>query len=384
MSRYVRERLYERLAGEPPIGATAVTFESIEALSRGIADLFVVDNVTLDYPYAGHARLRGRFLCDLATCFQELRGRFEQHGFTPFVREEEGEPVLLVMPGVFAPAESNGKINLLLLIATILTTLYVGAVNEEQTLNTYRLWLGWPYSLSLLLILGAHELGHYFAARYHKVPVTLPYFIPIPFPPIGTMGAFIRLKAPIYNRRALLDIGAAGPLAGLIFAIPILIYGLSTSLVQAVPPGGGYTLEGNSILYALLKISIFGRMLPDAAGMDVMLNQVAWAGWVGLLVTGLNLFPVGQLDGGHVSYVLFGKQAKLFFWPVLIGLSLLALITQTATWGLWIVMLFFFGAMHAEPLDDVTPLDGKRRLIAIITLFIFIFVFVPIPLRIIN
>lgn len=382
MSRFLRQRLYERLAGEPAGGAAAVTFERIEALNQEIGDLFTMDSVTLDYPYPGHARLRGRFLCDLADCFQELRGRFERHGFTPFIREEAGEPVLLVMPGVFAPEKSNWVVNLLLFVATILTTLFVGAAGEEG-FTGYQLWLGWPYSLSLLLILGAHELGHYFAARYHKVPVTLPYFIPIPLPPIGTMGAFIRLKAPIYNRRALLDIGAAGPLAGLVFAIPILIYGLATSPVRALPPGG-YVLEGNSLLYAFMKISIFGRMLPDAAGLDVTLNQVAWAGWVGLLVTGLNLFPVGQLDGGHVSYVLFGRKAKLFFWPVLIGLVLLALFTRTTTWGLWIVLLFFFGAMHAEPLDDVTPLDGKRRLIAILTLFIFILVFVPIPLRIFN
>src|SRR5687768_4983438 len=157
MSRFLRQRLYERLAGEPAGGATAVTFENIEALGQEIGDLFTVDNVTLDYPYPGHARLRGRFLCDLAKCFQELRTRFERHGFTPFIREEVGEPVLLVMPGVFAPEKSNWVINLLLFVATILTTLFVGAAGEEG-FTGYQLWLGLPYSLSILLILGAHEL----------------------------------------------------------------------------------------------------------------------------------------------------------------------------------------------------------------------------------
>jgi membrane-associated protease RseP (regulator of RpoE activity) len=235
-----------------------------------------------------------------------------------------------------------------------------------------------------MLILGAHELGHYFAARYHNVPVTLPYFIPMPLSIIGTMGAFIRIKAPISNRRALLDIGAAGPLAGMVFAVPLLIYGLWISEVGPLPTDYGYMLEGNSLLYAGLKIMIFGEMLPNAAGMDVMLSQVAWAGWVGLLVTGLNLIPVGQLDGGHVSYVLFGQRARAFFWPVIMALLTLAIVTGMTMWIVWVALLFFLGRRHAEPLDSVTPLDGRRRLIAIITLLIFFLVFTPIPFQIIT
>ena len=234
-----------------------------------------------------------------------------------------------------------------------------------------------------MLILGAHELGHYFAARYHKVPVSLPYFIPMPFSIIGTLGAFIRLKAPIKNRRALLDIGAAGPLAGFVFAVPILLIGLASSETTTPPESGGYMLEGNSILYALMKIAVFGRFLPDGSE-DVLLNQVAWAGWVGLLVTALNLIPLGQLDGGHIAYVLFGRRAKALFWPVIFGLVALTLITSTPTWAVWIILLFFAGRRYAEPLDDVTELDGRRRAIAIFTLALFFLVFVPIPLRFVN
>lgn len=381
MARNLKPRLYPQLAGEVPPSA-AVTFDIATAVGQDIADLFTVDNITLDYPYAGQARLRGRFLCDLATCFDELRGRLEPYTLTPFIRDEEEQPVLLLIPGIFSPTPSNWIINLLLLLATILTTLFVGAVNEVG-FTGYQLWLGWPYCLSVMTILGAHELGHYFAARHHKVAVTLPYFIPMPLPPFGTMGAVIRLKAPIKNRRALLDIGAAGPLAGLIFAIPILIYGLATSPVSQLPPS--YALEGNSILYYFMKFFIFGRFLPDFANnVDVTLNQVAWAGWFGLLVTGLNLIPVGQLDGGHVAYVLFGRYARAFFWPVIIGLAALILIFQVYTWVLWIAILFMFGGVYAEPLDDVTELDPKRRLIAILTLIAFLLVFVPIPLRIFN
>lgn len=370
------------------------TLEEADALHQDVSDLFELQNITLDNPRAGHIRFRGRFLCDLANCFDELRHRFERHGYTPLIRNEADEVALFAIPAVYAPPASKWLINLVLFVLTVLSTLFVAAsaeiaashpgmdLTEVYRLTLGNLWLGWPFSLTLLLILGAHELGHYFAARYHRVPVTLPYFIPMPFSIIGTMGAFIRLKAPIKNRRALLDIGAAGPLAGMVFALPILIIGLSTSEVGPLPEGG-YMLEGNSILYALLKIAIFGRFLPDG-NMDVMLNQVAWAGWVGLLVTGLNLFPVGQLDGGHVSYTLFGDRAKLFYWPVIITLGVLAFISATPTWAVWVVLLFFLGRRHAEPLDNVTELDSRRRIVAIFTLSLFLLVFIPIPLRLVN
>lgn len=367
----------------PP--TTNLPLEEVEALRREIADLFVVYDTSLDKPEPGYVRFRGRFLVDTAVCFDDLRARFEKHQFTPMIRQEEDRTALIALPVVFNPPDSRGWINLALFIATILSTLYVGAIYETGDPETAlrSLWLGWEFSASLMLILGAHEMGHYFAARYHNVPVSLPYFIPMPtsFSLIGTMGAFIRLKAPVKNRRALLDVGAAGPLAGMIFALPVLWYGLATSPVGPLP-AGGYMLEGNSILYALSKIVIFGRFLP-ANGIDVSLNQFAWAGWVGLLVTGLNLIPVGQLDGGHVAYVLFGKKARQLFWPVVLGLALLVIVTGSFMWVVWIMLLTFFGRVHAEPLDDVTPLDGRRRWIAIFTLALFILVFIPIPFQIV-
>jgi membrane-associated protease RseP (regulator of RpoE activity) len=367
----------------PPI--TNLPLEEIEALRSEIADLFVVYDTSLDQPEPGYVRFRGRFLVDTAVCFDDLRTRFERHGFTPMIRQEDDRVALIALPTVFDPPASQWWINLVLFIATILSTLYVGAMYETGDPETAlrALWLGWKFSASIMLILGAHELGHYFAARYHKVPVSLPYFIPMPtsFSLIGTMGAFIRLKAPVKNRRALLDVGVAGPLAGMVFALPILWYGLSTSPVGPLPEGG-YMLEGNSILYALSKIVIFGRFLP-ANGIDVSLNQFAWAGWVGLLVTGLNLIPVGQLDGGHVAYVLFGKKARQLFWPVIFSLVLLVIITGSFMWVIWILLLYFFGRVHAEPLDDVTPLDGRRRWIAIFALLLFILVFIPVPFQIV-
>jgi membrane-associated protease RseP (regulator of RpoE activity) len=351
----------------------------VEALREAISDLFSLTDTTLDYPEPGHVRFRGRFMCELPACYDDLRIRFEQIGFTPMIRREKGGLALIAMPIVFNPPRSNPWINLVLFILTIFTTLYVGAM-MDPAYEWPEIWRGWPFSLSMLLILGAHELGHYFAARAHNVPVTLPYFIPIPTI-IGTMGAFIRLKAPVSNRRALLDVGAAGPLAGLVFALPILFIGLATSTVGPLP-ASGYTMEGNSLLYALAKIIVFGRFLPSA-GTDVLLNQVAWAGWAGLFVTGLNLIPVGQLDGGHVAYTLFGDRARQLYWPFIIGLVLIAALTLTISWVLWIVLLIAFGRVYAQPLDDVTPLDPRRRVIAIITLCLFVLVFVPIPLQVV-
>lgn len=364
-----------------------VSLEKVEAIRREIAHLFAVSDTTLDVPFKGAVRFRGRFLVDSADCFDELRTIFEAHGFTPFVREEDGRLAIIAEPGVHVAEPSNWYVNLLLFLVTIMATLVTGAFYDARSVEEiWNFWNGWPFALSIMLILGAHEMGHYVMARYHKVPVTLPYFIPLPIiSPIGTMGAVIRIKGPIKNRRALHDIGVAGPLAGLVFAIPILLYGLATSDVGPIGTTG--MMEGNSLMYAGAKLLVFGQFLPSAT-QDVYLNQVAWAGWVGLLVTAMNLMPLGQLDGGHVTYTLLGDKAKKLFAPIMAGLIGLAvfsfLVDNTLTWVLWIFLLFFLGRIHAEPLDDVTPLDKKRRWIAVFTLLMFVLVFVPVPFRILG
>ena len=198
------------------------------------------------------------------------------------------------------------------------------------------LLLGLPFALALLTILGCHEFGHYLMGRHHGVHLTLPYFIPFPLPPFGTMGAVINMKEPPKNRNHLLDIGLAGPFAGLIIGIPILLLGLSLSNLEqiptVVPQGSMLQLEGNSLLYLFLKFLMFGRLLPapvsfagspewlywvryfftgrpaPLGAMDVTLNPVAFAAWGGIFVTALNLIPAGQLDGGHVTYVLLGRK----------------------------------------------------------------------------
>ena len=350
----------------------------IDQLVWVISGFLDVQDVTLNHDDQKNdsIRFRGTLIVDLATEYPRLRETVERFGYTPWVRSEGEGVAIYAIPMITRPKPApHWSLNLLLFILTIGSTLLVGA---SDTISQGNWWpgilTGWPFSLAILLILGAHELGHYFAARYHNVDVTLPYFIPVPTL-IGTMGAFISVREPIPNRRILLDIGAAGPLAGLIFAIPFWVIGLAEST-----PASAATLEqglslGDSLLTWLTQILLFGH----SAG--VMLNQVAFAGWCGLLVTGLNLLPLGQLDGGHVAYVLFGKRANWLFWPAIIGLSMMSIVLNTNAWWIWIMMLFFIGRKHAQPLDDVTPLNPTRRIIAIICLIFFLLTFVPVPLH---
>lgn len=372
------------MEAQPPPVLDTQLYSQVDALRQELAGLFAVADTTLDYPDKGYIRFRGRLLCEPAECYGELRQRFERHGYTPMVSEEEdGRTAVVALPVVFTHGRTRWIINLVLFLLTIASTLFVGAgygaLTQEQALQ---IWRGWPFAGSVLLILGAHEMGHYFAARRHNVPVTLPFFIPMPFSYFGTLGAFIQLRGPVSSRRALFDVAVAGPLAGLVFAVPLLFYGLATS--DLGPIAVGQPFEGNSVLYLLAKLLVFGRLLPGG-GVDVYLNQVAWAGWVGLFVTGLNLIPVGQLDGGHVAYALIGQRARLLFWPVIAGLVLIIVYSwlqgaPAVTWGLWIVLLLAFGRYHARPLEDISGLDPRRRALGVLTLALFFLCFVPLPL----
>jgi membrane-associated protease RseP (regulator of RpoE activity) len=238
-------------------------------------------------------------------------------------------------------------------------------------------------------ILVAHELSHYFVARRYGSPVSLPYFIPMPNL-LGTMGAVITQKAPMRNRKALFDIGIAGPIGGLVLTIPLLILGLALSSVQPpptdLPPNVGILQEGNSLLYAGLKYLVFGEWLPSN-GQDVWLHPVAFAAWAGLLVTMINLIPVGQLDGGHVSYAVLGRKA----WTV--GYVLIAAMFGWGGWLLfngdqggsfwltWGFLNMLLNRKHPPPLNDVAELDRGRVLIGVVMLVIFILTFMPSPLR---
>lgn len=336
------------------------------------------------------AAFEGRLLIASEAAYDQLDLLLAPRDQLALFREQDGKQAIYILSGRATPAPRPWWPNALLLILTVLSVLLVGtemAINEIANGSAavaqpyvdnlvFELWRGLPYAIAILLILGSHELGHYFAARHHKIAVTLPYFIPAPFISlIGTFGAFIQLREPMRNRKVLLDVGAAGPLTGLLFAFPILLIGLATSHVGEVTPGG--MVEGNSLLYAFGKILVFGRMLP-ANGVDVYVNQLAWAGWTGLLVTGLNLIPIGQLDGGHILYSLVGERARRLYYPLIGGMVLLVL-TGSDAWLLWLVLLFLFGRIYAAPLDMITPMDRRRKIIAVIGLIVFVLTFVPVP-----
>lgn len=389
--------------------------DSAAALRVATQEFMNIADTTFGGAESYFLRFRGRLKLDSIEAYRLAAEKFRALGFTPLFRKEGDDHAVLAMKGTIDPPPSPVWVNYVMFGLTVLSVLFVGASYGYQSATLPSSLTGWidflragvPFLLSMLGILLAHELGHYFAARYHKVAVTLPYFIPIPFPPFGTMGAFIQLKAPPTNRRVLLDIGIAGPLAGLVVAVPVLIYGLMTSPLQTIPttfpPGQGVSLEGNSLLYIAAKYLIFGQWLPVPAnfdglpaalymvryyllgfplplgGLDVTLNSLAWAGWGGLLVTGMNLIPVGQLDGGHALYVLVGKRARLaqpIALIVLVGLGFFY-----TGWFLWAALIYFVvGRAHAEPLDQITEVDGVRKVLAILTLVLFVLVITPIPL----
>jgi membrane-associated protease RseP (regulator of RpoE activity) len=352
--------------------------ETVARLQAELSDVMAVSSSTVAGRDGQRVIFAGRLLCDGQTALERLLPRFERHEYTPLLRRQGNEELVIAQPGVVRPKPANPWINLVLVLATIATTVLWGALNEGADLLADPLSIvqGLPFSLTLMAILGAHELGHYFMARQQGVAVTLPYFIPMPLSPIGTMGAFIQLRSPVRNKRALLDVGIAGPVSGLVVAIPLLIYGLAQSAVQPIITGEGYFAEGNSILYLALKYLVHGRILPGE-GLDVFIGPVAFAGWIGILVTSLNLLPAGQLDGGHIIYALLGDRAR----PVAVA-TLLALVAMGFLWSgwfIWAALVFFFGLSHPPPLDDITDLDPKRKLIGVLAVIMFILVFTPIP-----
>jgi membrane-associated protease RseP (regulator of RpoE activity) len=385
-----------------------------------IARHLAIEDVTYGDPKSQFiARFRGKLYDpDSEAAYARLSDELIPHQLTPLFRWEGDRHVILLIPRLSRPRGANPWWNIVLFIATLLSVMLTGASlsvepgAEAFNIRTFQdvlelLVAGLPFAVSLLTILGAHEFGHYLAGRYHKVRVTLPYFIPFPMSLLGTLGAFINIKELPRNRKILFDISIAGPLSGLVFAIPILIYGLTQSQLDQIPSviaqGMTFTIEGNSLLYLLAKKLVFNQWLPvpvdfgnlppflywvkyfftgsplPLGGMDVMISPIVWAGWAGLLVTCLNLIPAGQLDGGHILSTLIGPKRMSRLLPVIvIALGILGLVWSG--WWLWMFMLLFLGRVRAEVLDEITPVDKRRRIMGVIMLLIFLLVFSPVPL----
>ncbi len=397
----------------PPVHAPGWGMDGIEVQVRSVVqgDMAIESIQSPKDPQQdGSLVLRGRLLRPSHEFFATWVAKLRTLGYTPLLRrdgeEDPNRAVLHLMAGVPPKAHPRAWINGVLFLLTVASTLFTGSLYGPVAAELTSVWdlfrpanllQGWPFSATLLSILAAHEFGHYFMARYHRVAVTLPYFIPMPFG-FGTLGAFIQLKEPILDRRKLFDIGIAGPLAGLIIAIPLLFVGLSTSPVDVPPAGVLIQREGNSLLYFYAKLAVFGKALPNPiTGEDVFMNQVTFAAWIGLLVTALNLLPVGQLDGGHTVYALFGRSARYINIATLVVMALLAvagleplqaIVPALAEfgfpgWFVWLgLILFVLGPYHPPALDDITELDANRRLLGYLVILIFVVTFVPVPWRV--
>jgi membrane-associated protease RseP (regulator of RpoE activity) len=239
---------------------------------------------------------------------------------------------------------------------------------------------GLKFSVPLLTILWCHELGHFIAARWHGLTATPPYFIPFPIPVlgIGTLGAVIRIKDPIQNKRQLLDVGAAGPIAGFVALVPFLAYGISASEVGESAVEGAYLEFGEPLVYRLLEALIRPGLGDD---MTLWLHPTGVAAWFGVLVTLLNLLPFAQLDGGHIGYALLGRWHQRLVWPLLGVLAGLGFIWPG--WWVWVAIALFLKPQHPRLWDEAQPLDRRRRLIGWIAFVIFVLSFVVEPIRIV-
>jgi len=334
-----------------------------------------ISDITLGAIDGRATRVTGVFRADSGQAFARLSPLLREQGRTLSMRREDDMAVLTILNGIVVPTPNNKWLPIVLAALTVISMLVTYTLTWEAGEFT------WAAIGGGLAILVSHELGHYFMARHHGVAVTLPYLIPFPLSPFGTMGAVIRMKDVAPSRKAELMIGAAGPLVGLVVAIPLLLLGLSLSELGELPTTGAYVLEGNSLLYGALKMVIFGKWLPSG-NLDVMLHPVAFAGWAGLLVTSFNLIPAGQLDGGHVARALLGDRARYLNWTLVVLVACMGLVWQG--WFIWAAMIFFFSRQDAPPLDDLTPLGSEGRVVAILIFVLFVLTFTPIPLQVLG
>ena len=337
----------------------------------------------------GVSVFRGPLLEPADQALDDLQRVFEGQSVPLIQEDEELGNAILLMPRAseeeVLEKPTRPWIHWLLFGLTFLTTTWAGALHQGVNLiqEPGQFTVGLPYSVGLLLILGVHELGHYFMAKRHGINVTPPFFIPVPFA-LGTFGAFIQMKSPTEDRRSLFDVAVAGPLAGLVIAIPALLIGLQSS--QVLPPSaaadGGHsfmhgTSVGSSLLFALLAKAVLGGELQH--GYLLQLSPLAFAGWLGLLVTALNLLPIGQLDGGHMARAMFGRRigetiSSVATW----SLFLLAIFVWPGLM-LWAIIVFFIAGRGVPPLNDITPISTGRRWIGYGTFLILAMILIPLP-----
>ena len=365
-----------------------VTDTSGDSSSYAIAELAPRLGGVLDVEQVkteGHALgFGGRLLLSPPSALTELVARFRPLGYTPFLQEgAAGMTWVRALPFVDVQVPSKPRLNILLFVLTVVSTIVAGSgafFTFDPLAEPRRILDGVPFAFTLLAILGTHEFGHYFVARAYGASVSLPYFIPAPPPFLfGTLGAIIRMRSPARDRNSLFDIAAAGPIAGLLVALPALWIGLGWSKVAELHSGGSVVF-GDSLIMRFMTWLAFGQLPPNH---DVFVHPVALASWVGLFVTALNLIPVGQLDGGRIAYALFGPRHRQVSIATFLGLLALGAITGSANWFVWGFLLFFvMGFQHQPPLDDLSPLSPGRYAVGVLCLVLLILLIPPVPVAI--
>ncbi|MEI6796767.1 MAG: site-2 protease family protein [Methanomassiliicoccales archaeon] len=313
--------------------------------------------------------------------FEALRREMNEKMFVPFLTYSGGEYTVTVYRKQINKVRGH-TLNLILLFITFGTTIFAGATlwaayeNSDQWLTPDSIfWGAIFFAVPLMLILGTHELSHYYMSKRHGVAASLPFFIPS-FPPLGTFGAFISMRDPIPNRKALFDIGIAGPIGGILIAIPVTLLGLYLTALDphiiSVIPDGGLMRINTSLLYDFLQM-----MVPIPG--DAQLHPMAFAGWVGILVTAINLLPAGQLDGGHVARGLLGDNAKYLTYAV-IGALLVMGMFYTG-WLIFGFLILILGLRHPAPLNDISPIGGHRKIVGAIAIVLLLVTFTPTPME---
>lgn len=297
----------------------------------------------------------------------------EQGQFYPNMEEAAAQLESSQRPRLLLPA--------LLFILTIATTIIAGAL--QKGVNPFqeplRLIEGIPFSLTLLTILLTHEFGHFFASKRHGVKASFPYFIPAPPPFLaGTFGAVIKTRSPIMDKRALLDIGATGPLAGFIISIVVTVIGLNFSTIITIPKEKEILGLGSSLIFSILSYFVIGHV-PE--GQDILLHPIAFAGWIGFFITSLNLLPIGQLDGGHIVYAVFGRWHRLIS-TTMVGILVVFGIFSWQGWLLWAMLVTLLGIKHPPLMDGQIALDRRRKVIGWLSLLVFVLTFIPLPIAI--
>lgn len=283
----------------------------------------------------------------------------------------------------FHTGKRSWTFHIALFVLTAITTTIAGTIYVKEPSDGWVLFLvrGLYFSVPLMSILLVHEMGHYLVGRRRRMDVTPPYFIPA-IPPLGTFGAFIKIRSAITNLKVLVEIGASGPVAGAALAIPLLFVGLCLSEGHpGVSSSGPGLTFGSSIILELLCLIRFGDFSSNAT---IIMHPIAVASWFGCFVTAMNLLPIGQLDGGHVTYALFGRRRSQIISFVAFGCLIPMGIFLWLGWLVFGALVLFLGLRHPEPLDPYTPLDRNGRVLGWIAVILFILTFIPVPVSVIE